>query len=172
MDNDQEHITLGFFGAVAVGKTSINVQYIKHVFLQEHDPTLEDFFETTKKFGKTDKVTHLTIYDTAGQEQYSTLLPQHMRESEGFMLVFSVTDKSSFSKISSVYNKVLDIKEKDKVPMVLVGNKIDLREKRVVSTEEGKKLADELRIPYIETSAKVFRLLNSKIIVFVGKNQH
>lgn len=79
------------------------------------------------------------------------------RNAEGIMLVYSVTDRASFEQIKSLYEQVKEAKEIDDlslIPVVLVGNKIDLKDQRKVSTEEGKQFADELNIPFLEVSAK------------------
>lgn len=117
---------------------------------------MEDFFETSRYFGKQDKIkTNLSILDTAGQEDYSSLLPQQMQDAEGFMLVYSVIDKKSFDRVQQLQKKILQTKEKVKdIPVILVGNKIDLKEKRQISTEEGQKLAKAFGCQFIESSAK------------------
>lgn len=117
---------------------------------------MEDFFETSRYFGKQEKIkTNLSILDTAGQEDYSSLLPQQMQDAEGFMLVYSVIDKKSFDRVQQLQKKILQTKEKVKdIPVILVGNKIDLKEKRQISTEEGQKLAKAFGCQFIETSAR------------------
>lgn len=113
-------------------------------------------FEISRKFDD-DTITNLTIYDTAGQEQYSSLVPQYMRNAEGIMLVYSATDQKSFEQIKSLVEQVILAKEIDDlklIPVILVANKIDLKNQRKVSTEEGQKYADEMGIPFMELSAK------------------
>lgn len=77
-----------------------------------------------------------------------------MKDTEGFMLVYSVTDPESFKKIQEVESKVKIMKSSvaKEVPMILIANKIDLPRK--ISTEEGEELAKRFNCPYIETSAK------------------
>lgn len=88
-----------------------------------------------------------------GQEEYSALRDQYFRTGQGFLLVYSITSRESFNEIFTFRNQVLRVKDKDRVPMVLVGNKCDLAE-REVATTEGKLLAEELGCPFWETSAK------------------
>jgi GTPase SAR1 family protein len=73
---------------------------------------------------------------------------------EGFLLVFAIDDRESFELISKKRERILKGKHGADTPMVLVGNKIDLANKRKVTTEEAKRLADSWKIEYIETSAK------------------
>jgi Ras-related protein M-Ras len=79
---------------------------------------------------------------------------QYIRTGQGFMLVYSVTDFKSFEFVRSLYQQVLRVKDVKEYPVLLVANKTDLTSLRCVSEQQGRDLADELRIPYIETSAK------------------
>ncbi|KAL0491742.1 Ras-like protein [Acrasis kona] len=146
-----ESISIGMFGPVAVGKTSLTVQYVSNTFSEMHDPTLEDYFETSKNIDN--KVSKMTIYDTGGQELAYTLLNDTIKDSEGFLIVYSVTDPESYEKVKGIHSKIKSSKEGLKeVPIVLVANKIDIT--RMVSTEQGQSLAKELGCKYMETSAK------------------
>jgi GTPase SAR1 family protein len=73
---------------------------------------------------------------------------------DGFLLVFSVTDRSSFINIHSIIERIYDTKKTQNVPMILIGNKSDDIDNRVVSSDEATEYAKEVGIPYIETSAK------------------
>lgn len=70
------------------------------------------------------------------------------------MLVYSVTDVKSFEFVRNLYQQVLRVKDVQQYPVLLVANKIDLVNLRCVTKEQGQELADQLQIPYIETSAK------------------
>ena len=93
------------------------------------------------------------IFDTAGQERYNNIVASTIKVADGYVLVFSVDQKSSLDKISTWLKYLaenVDLKEKG---LILIGNKIDLPE-REVSTEEGKNFAKSFNIKYFETSAK------------------
>lgn len=77
-----------------------------------------------------------------------------MRKGDGFLLVYSVTDKQSYENIMNFYTQILRVKDRDVYPMLLVANKVDLVHLRKVTEEQGRELAHRLNIPYIETSAK------------------
>ncbi|XP_076328150.1 ras-related protein M-Ras-like [Tachypleus tridentatus] len=79
---------------------------------------------------------------------------QYMRTGHGFLLVYSVTDKQSYENIRNFHTQILRVKDRDTYPMLLVANKVDLVHLRVVTEEQGSELAVQLKIPYIETSAK------------------
>lgn len=100
----------------------------------------------------------LEVLDTAGQEEYTALRDQWIREGECFLLVYSITSRSSFSRIRSFYSQIQRVKEDDDpFSVVIVGNKSDRGpEEREVSTQEGEALADELGgVPFFESSAKL-----------------
>lgn len=97
---------------------------------------------------------YLTVLDTAGQEEFSAMREQYMRKGDGFLLVYSVTDKQSYENIMNFYTQILRVKDRDVYPMLLVANKVDLVHLRKVTEEQGRELAHRLGIPYIETSAK------------------
>jgi GTPase KRas protein len=79
---------------------------------------------------------------------------QYMRTGQGFLCVYSITNKGSFDEISSFREQILRVKDADKVPMVVVGNKLDLDSERAVTRDEGKDFAATLDCPWMETSAK------------------
>ena len=78
---------------------------------------------------------------------------QYMRSGEGFVCVFSVTDRGSYEEMRTFYKHILRVKDTSHVPMILVGNKVDLEEEREVSGDEARQLATDLGILYLETSA-------------------
>ena len=84
-----------------------------------------------------DETCLLDILDTAGQEEYSAMRDQYMRTGQGFLMVFSITSRSSFDEITSFREQILRVKDADKAPMVLVANKSDLENERQVTTGEG-----------------------------------
>ena len=94
----------------------------------------------------------------------------YLKYNQSFIFVYSVTSKSSFEEIRTLYQQVERVKKRsEKVPVgILIGNKIDLKSKREVSTEEGEKLGIELNLPFLETSAlnrtnveEMFQLIGS-----------
>ena len=96
----------------------------------------------------------LEILDTAGQEEFTALRDQWIRDCEGFVIIFSITSRSSFEQVSTFKEQVMRVKDADRLPMMLVGNKCDLEEKREVSTQEGQDLGKQFGAQFKETSAK------------------
>ncbi|KAJ3415095.1 Ras GTPase ras2 [Chytridiales sp. JEL 0842] len=103
----------------------------------------------------------LEVLDTAGQEEYTALRDQWIRDGEAFILVYSITSRSTFDRIEKFKSQIKRVKDlpasgssSTAIPMVLVGNKCDKVGEREVSREEGAHLAKKLRCEFFETSAK------------------
>ena len=105
--------------------------------------------------------------DTAGQDEYSILPQSYYINIDGYILVYSVNSRKSFDVIKIVYDKLLDMKGSANIPIVLVGNKTDLQNDRVVTVDEGKKLASDWKVNFLETSAKEFHTVNEVFIQIV-----
>ena len=82
-----------------------------------------------------DEVALLDVLDTAGQEEYSAMREQYMRTGEGFLLVYSISSRTSFEEILTFQQQILRVKDKDYFPIIIVGNKCDLDTERVVSRQ-------------------------------------
>ena len=139
-------------GGGGVGKSALTIQLIQNQFVTEYDPTIEDSYR--KQVTIDEETCLLDILDTAGQEEYSAMRDQYMRSGQGFLLVYSITSRGSFDEIASFHDQICRVKDSDRVPMVIVGNKLDLESERAVSQEEGRDLASTFNCPWMETSAK------------------
>jgi GTPase KRas len=96
----------------------------------------------------------LKLFSLLGQEEFTALRDQWIRDCEGFVIIFSITSRSSFEQISTFKEQVFRVKDAERLPMMLVGNKCDLEEKREVSTHEGQELGKSFGAQFKETSAK------------------
>lgn len=139
-------------GGGGVGKSALTIQLIQNHFVDEYDPTIEDSYR--KQVTIDDETCLLDILDTAGQEEYSAMRDQYMRTGQGFVLAYAITSRSSFDEIGQFKEQICRVKDADKVPMVLVGNKSDLDNERQITTQEGAERARGWGIPFFETSAK------------------
>ncbi|CAO0802786.1 ras-like protein 1 [Mucor lusitanicus] len=139
-------------GGGGVGKSALTIQFIQSHFVDEYDPTIEDSYR--KQCVIDSETALLDVLDTAGQEEYSAMREQYMRNGEGFLLVYSITSRLSFEEITTFYQQICRVKDRDYFPMVLVGNKCDLEGDRQVSSQEGRDLAKNFGCQFIETSAK------------------
>ncbi|EDW34741.1 GL12826, partial [Drosophila persimilis] len=140
-------------GGGGVLKSAITIQFVQSYFVTDYDPTIEDSY--TKQCVIDDVPAKLDILDTAGQEEFSAMREQYMRSGEGFLLVFSLNDHSSFDEIPKFQRQILRVKDRDEFPMLMVGNKCDLEHQRQVGLEEAQNTSRNLIIPYIECSAKL-----------------
>ncbi|CAO3675165.1 unnamed protein product [Umbelopsis vinacea] len=139
-------------GGGGVGKSALTIQFIQSHFVDEYDPTIEDSYR--KQCVIDNETALLDVLDTAGQEEYSAMREQYMRNGEGFLLVYSITSRLSFDEINTFYQQIRRVKDRDFFPMVLVANKCDLEHDRQVSSQEGRDLARNFGCSFIETSAK------------------
>ncbi|CAG8476627.1 9895_t:CDS:2, partial [Dentiscutata heterogama] len=117
-----------------------------------YDPTIEDSYR--KQVIIDDQPCVLEIWDTAGQEQYIALRDGWIREGEGFLLVYSITSRSTFERIERLHDQIRRVKDNVPAPVMLVGNKCDKITEREVSREEAMNLARWLKCDFIESSAK------------------
>ncbi|KAK4053762.1 GTPase Ryh1 [Microbotryomycetes sp. JL201] len=100
-----------------------------------------------------DRTVRLQLWDTAGQERFRSLIPSYIRDSSVAVVVYDITNRTSFMNTSKWVDDVRSERGND-VIIVLVGNKTDLNDKRQVTTEEAETKAKELNVMFIETSAK------------------
>eukprot|EP00121_Abeoforma_whisleri_P016889 Awhi_evm1s15483 len=142
-------------GSGGVGKSCLTTQYVSHNFTEKYDPTIEDIYR--KETYVDGKYLPLEILDTAGTEQFQAMRDMYMKRGDVFLLVYSITNVGTFNDIKKLHQNILLSKDKDfgEVPIVLCANKADLEDERVISTEMGKRLAEELNITqFVELSAK------------------
>ncbi|GMN39255.1 hypothetical protein TIFTF001_008498 [Ficus carica] len=140
-------------GDSGVGKSSLLVSFIS-ASTNDLAPTIGVDFKI-KLLTVGGKKLKLTIWDTAGQERFRTLTSSYYRGAQGIILVYDVTRRETFTNLSDVWAKEVELHltNKDCVKM-LVGNKVDRESERAVSREEGMALAKELGSLFLECSAK------------------
>ncbi|KAJ8102751.1 ras family-domain-containing protein [Lipomyces tetrasporus] len=145
-------IKLLLIGDSGVGKSCLLLRFSEDSFTPSFITTIGIDFKirTIDLDGKRIK---MQIWDTAGQERFRTITTAYYRGAMGILLVYDVTDEKSFNNIRNWFSNV-EQHASEGVNKLLIGNKCDWEEKRAVSTEQGKALANELGIPFIEASAK------------------
>mmetsp|Transcript_82996 Transcript_82996/g.230521 ORF Transcript_82996/g.230521 Transcript_82996/m.230521 type:complete len:212 (-) Transcript_82996:35-670(-) len=144
---------LVFLGEQAVGKTSVITRFMYDTFDNNYQATIGiDFLSKTMYLE--DRTVRLQLWDTAGQERFRSLIPSYIRDSSGAIVVYDITNKSSFLNTAKWIEDVRSERGSD-VVIVLVGNKTDLNDRRQVSVEEGEEKAKENGVMFIETSAKM-----------------
>ncbi|KAG7231528.1 hypothetical protein INR49_011588 [Caranx melampygus] len=139
-------------GSGGVGKSALTLQFMYDEFVEDYEPTKADSYR--KKVVLDGEDVQIDILDTAGQEDYAAIRDNYFRSGEGFLLVFSITEHESFTATSEFREQILRVKEEEAIPLLLVGNKSDLEERRQVTAEEAAGKAGEWGVQYVETSAK------------------
>ena len=140
-------------GSGAVGKSSLTVQFVQVVFVEKYDPTIEDSYR--KQVEVDGRQCMLEILDTAGTEQFASMRDLYIKNGQGFIFVYSITSQSTFNELQDFWEKLNRLKGPEKIPLLLVGNKCDLEEDRVVGKDQGYKLAAQFNnCSFMETSAR------------------
>jgi Ras-related protein Rab-1A len=139
-------------GDSGVGKSCLLLRFADDTYTESYISTIGVDFKirTIDLNGKTIK---LQIWDTAGQERFRTITSSYYRGAHGIIVVFDITDQVSFNNVKQWLQEI-DRYACENVNKLLVGNKCDLTNKRVVEYNTAKEYADSLGIPFLETSAK------------------
>lgn len=139
-------------GDSGVGKSCLLLRFAEDAFTDSYLSTIGVDFKirTIDLEGKTVK---LQIWDTAGQERFRTIAAAYYRGAHGIVVVYDVTDTESFQNVRGWLQEI-DRYASENVKKLLIGNKSDLVERKAVEYSAAKDFADELQIPFIETSAK------------------
>ena len=96
----------------------------------------------------------LEILDTAGTEQFASMRDLYIKNGQGFVVVYSLTNHQTFQDIKTMRDQIVRVKGCERVPILLVGNKVDLESQREVPTVEGMALAQIWGCPFVEASAR------------------
>ncbi|KAH0794834.1 Ras GTPase [Histomonas meleagridis] len=139
------------FGAGAVGKSALTIQFVQGYFITDYDPTIEDSYKRVLLIG--DENIQLDILDTAGQDDFAPMRISYMRQGKGFIIVYAIDDRSSFDEVEVFHRDITRTKGTQQVPIVICGNKCDLEVKRMVNKSEGEELAQKIGAIFFETSA-------------------
>lgn len=140
-------------GSGGVGKSALTLQFMYDEFVEDYEPTKADSYR--KKIMLDGKEAQIDILDTAGQEDYAAIRDNYFRSGEAFLCVYSILEPESLSATEELREQVLRVKNDDKtIPFLLVGNKTDLNNRRMVSQETALEQARQWGVPYVETSAK------------------
>ena len=153
-DEDQKiklSLKILFIGDSQVGKTSLLLKYTEHIFPEEHITTIG--VEYKDKFVIKDNYNiRLQIWDTAGQERFRSITKNIYRNAHGVLFVYDITNKESFLNIKNWIKDLQNVG--NDIKGVILGNKIDLEQKREVQKELAEELANKNEMPFLETSAK------------------
>lgn len=150
-------------GSGGVGKSAITMQFVRGSFIENYDPTVEDLY--IKQITHENKTYVLEILDTAGFEQFATMTDLYIRNGHGFILVYSITNAQSYTEIDLIVQKIAQIKQSNKVPMIVVGNKLDLNYNRKVDRSSAPQKYTNSSTSVVELTAKS----NSQVHLMFGE---
>ena len=142
-------------GDTSVGKTSLITRYTNGTFKEEYLATVGlDYYSKEEIINN--KTINIKIWDTAGQERFKALTQSYFRNAEGVILAFDVTNTSSYDNLKDWIGSIKKNLEGKNIflPLIIVGNKIDMEESREVEKENAEQFATENNYKYFETSAK------------------
>lgn len=132
------------------------------VFVTKYDPTVEDSYR--KQVEVDDENLVVELYDTAGQEDYAALRNLYIESANGFLLVFSLTQRSTFTACAELHDMICKIKGTAVPPVVLVGNKKDMHRATNITPKNIAVFCTERNCTYIEVSAKTGDNVNQAFI--------
>lgn len=149
-------VKLVIVGNTSVGKTCVVKRATTDTYSDDSVATLGASY-VSKTAVVNDTEVRLQIWDTAGQERYRGMTPMYYRGAQLAVLVYAIDDRSSFDGIEDWITSLNDNADKD-ILKILVGNKMDIEEGRVISAEDGKAAADKFGCnSFFEVSAKTGR---------------
>ena len=151
-NENEERINIMTLGNTEVGKSCFILRFTDNIFQEIYLATVGiDFKIKTETINN--KQYKLFLYDTTGQEKYKSIALNIIKNAQGIILMYDITDRKSFESIPDWIKSVKDAKGSN-FPMILLGNKLDKEDVRVIKEKEGKELADEYNIKFFETSNK------------------
>jgi len=154
-------------GDSGVGKSCLLLRFADDTYTESYISTIGVDFKirTIELNGKTIK---LQIWDTAGQERFRTITSSYYRGAHGIIVVYDITDQVSFNNVKQWLQEI-DRYACENVNKLLVGNKSDLINKRVVDLDTAKEFASGLGIPFLETSAKNSTNVEQAFLTMAGE---
>ncbi|CAG8510947.1 18227_t:CDS:2, partial [Dentiscutata erythropus] len=114
-----------------------------------YDPTIEDSYR--KKVVIDDHPYVIELLDSGAEDIF--LYYQWIRDGEGFLIMYSITSRSTFERVEQFYDQIIRVKDNEPVPLMIMGNKSDKITEREVSREEGMNMARRLNCEFVEGSA-------------------
>lgn len=158
---------LVLIGDSGVGKSCLLLRFADDAFTESYISTIGvDFrFRTVKLENKTVK---LQIWDTAGQERFRTITSAYYRGADGIIMVYDVTSDESFLHVND-WLKEVNRYASESTCKLLIGNKCDRIADKIVTAEKAKDFADELEIPFLETSAKSAKNVEEAFLTLAGE---
>ena len=145
-------------GDEEVGKSNLLSHYIDDRFTSEYQSTIGVEFRA-KNVVIRNTTYRIQMWDTSGKENFRSITRAYYKNSVCALVVYDISSRDSFNNVSTWIEDCRN-NSSEKIFMVLIGNKSDLADKRQVSTEEGRELAEKYEMKFYETSAKTGENVN------------
>jgi len=156
MAREYDHLfKLLMIGDSGVGKSSLLLRFADNTFTGNYITTIGVDFKIRTILINGERV-KLQIWDTAGQERFRTITSTYYRGTHGVIVVYDVSSGESFANVKRWLHEIEQ--NCDVVNKLLVGNKDDMPDRKVVLTEDAKRFADQMGIQLFETSARTTRM--------------
>ena len=155
-------------GNSSVGKTSYILRYTEKTFEEVYLTTLGIDFKTKIIKLPNNQKYRIDYYDTAGQERYKSISLNAIKNTQGVILMYDITNKKSFDAITKWMKDIIEAKGQD-FPIVLLGNKCDMEQERQVTKDEGEQLAQKYNLSFFETSNKTGKNIEEAGLELINK---
>ena len=168
-NNDKtQRINLAVLGNSAVGKTSFILRYAEERFDNNYTPTLGIDFLIKETISPNGEKLKIYLYDTAGQEKFKSISLNTIKLADGIVLIYDISNQKSFESIAEWTISIKNLPEED-YPILLIGNKCDLIEERIVEKNEGEEEARKNGFLFYETSNKDGTNIEESINFLISK---
>ncbi|CAG9316096.1 unnamed protein product [Blepharisma stoltei] len=138
-------------GSEGSGKSYLQKRFVRNFFSLELHPTT-GMHHAIKNIEVYEKNVQIQIWDPPGREEFKPALASYIQRFQSILLVYDITDKSSFEEISNWYSFVASNRNLENLSFFLIGTKSDLKSSRKVSFDEGQELANKLGMYFMEIS--------------------
>ena len=138
-------------GDSGVGKTNLIKRFVSNEFKSDSKATVGVEF-LSKNFIINGEIFKIEIWDTAGQERYKSITTAYYKGAKGAMIVYDVTNQTSFDNVDKWYNEIKEKASKN-INLIVIGNKNDLIDKKIINSESSIEKAKSFGIAIMETSA-------------------
>ena len=163
MSKEKKFVVVGKYGS---GKTTLLYFIVMGTFL---DGDYDCWDDSYRKQIVVDGESFMTEFLDTHDEEYSALRDQHTHTGDGFLVVYSIADRSTFEEVKPQIEEIYRVRDETGTAIVLVGNKCDLEDKRQVTTEEGRSLAESYGIPFFEISVKTSLNVNEAVEALIRR---
>ena len=146
-------VKLVIIGDSGVGKSNYLYRFVEGEFCPVHEATVGFDYKSKICFlPKCQKKIKFQVWDTAGQEKYMSINKNLFQRVQGIILMYDISDQKSFDNLEKWMKVVKQLASG--IPLLLIGNKIDLVDERKVSKEKGESFAEQENIIFFESSGK------------------